>query len=147
MAAYNDFLIKKIGLPAKNSKQENDSMCDILRYFDNFESKPGIKLSDAQIIQAWKNILDKWDTLDNYLIGKISISQISYNITSIILKQKNIAQSAKLYTYQQVCDLCTQYNSALSDYKRVLVNGKPSKLRAHISDIQKYKLQTIPDNQ
>jgi hypothetical protein len=71
--------------------------------------------------------------IDNYTYPEIMAANvISYD------------SRVKLYTYEQICDLVSQYGASVwENYKAIKMPGLQKKVFVSVIDIQKYNLETI----
>jgi len=83
--AYNNFILSKIGLPARINGLTGRSMKNIIEYLRSLEK---IKCSD-DVVVAFEFILSNYDKWDNFHQQQTKLNQIDSNLQNILNSIRN----------------------------------------------------------
>ena len=85
VAVYDEFLKKRIGVGVKMNGAEGKALKQIIQYLSN-EVKGE---SQSELVEAWRFILDRWESLDEFHKKQMKLTQINSNLINILNQLRN----------------------------------------------------------
>jgi len=90
---YDGFCHGRIGMGAKMDALQGKSMKSIISYLQSQVVKKQGDLSEVELnketLNAWKFILSKWETINDFYGQQIKLNQINSNIPNILTQIRN----------------------------------------------------------
>jgi hypothetical protein len=91
--AYDEFCHGRIGMGAKMDALQGKSMKLIISYLQSQVEKKQGDLSELELnketLNAWKFILSKWTTVNDFYGQQIKLNQINSNLPNILTQIRN----------------------------------------------------------
>lgn len=81
---YWGWFISRTNMNPKMDKAQGSALKDILIYFDGCKKSNGEKYTDQEILDNWTLILDRFDTLSEFLKAQVTLTQINKYLPNIL---------------------------------------------------------------
>jgi len=85
VSVYDTFCKERVGVGCKMNGAEGKALKSIITYLQLHTKGE----SQSDLVQAWKYILNKWDTLDDFHKKQMKLTQINSNLINILNQLKN----------------------------------------------------------
>ena len=103
MDIYNNFIIEKLGVPAKIDALTGKSLKKIIKYLKTVSKKNtiGEPVLDEDIINGFNYLTTNYDKWDKFHQGQLSMHQIESNVINIINSIKNGTANQPISKFEQ----------------------------------------------